>query len=216
MDKIVSRTSTEEIRLQLSERIIAGILPPGAVLDESQLASEFFVSRTPIREALRLLAASGLVEQQPHRRTIVAKPDRDKLAGMFELMGHLEALCAGLSAERMTAGERNGLDRMHIEMSAIVSSGDRRAYIKANEAFHNAIYCGSHNAYLEEVTRTTRHRLQPFRRAQFSTLGRLSKSHSEHGMIVEAILRGKGLDAQSYMRAHITLVEDAWSELASG
>lgn len=212
--KKVPRTSTEDIRRQLSDRIIGGLLTPGSVLDESQLASEFEVSRTPIREALRLLAASGLVEQKPHSRTIVAKPDREALAGMFELMGHLEALCAGYCAQRMTSAERNSLDRMHADMTAIVSAGDRLAYIKANEAFHNAIYSGAHNAYLEEVTRTTRQRLQPFRRAQFSTLGRLAKSHAEHGQVVEAILRGNSVEAADFMRAHITLVEDAWNEFA--
>jgi DNA-binding GntR family transcriptional regulator len=214
--KKTPRTSTEDIRRQLSERIIGGILSPGSVLDESQLATEFSVSRTPIREALRLLAASGLVEQKPHSRTIVAKPAPDALAGMFELMGHLEALCAGYCAQRMTSVERNGLDHMHTAMAAIVSAGDRLAYIKANEAFHNAIYCGAHNAYLEDVTRSTRLRLQPFRRAQFSTLGRLAKSHAEHGLIVEAILRGNSQQAETDMRSHITLVEDAWNEFAGG
>lgn len=215
MLKKVPRTSTEDIRRQLSERIIGGMLSPGSVLDETQLAAEFEVSRTPIREALKLLAASGLVEQKPHSRTIVAKPDNAALAGMFELMGHLEALCAGYSAQRMTAAERNGLDQMHGEMAAIVSAGDRLAYIGANEAFHNAIYCGAHNDYLEDVTRKTRQRLQPFRRAQFSTLGRLAKSHAEHGQVVEAILRGASTEAERCMRAHITLVEDAWNEFTA-
>jgi len=212
--KKVPRTSTEDIRRQLSDRILAGELVPGAVLDETQLAADFSVSRTPIREALKQLAASGLVDQRPHSRTIVAKPDTEALTGMFELMGHLEALCAGLSAERMTAAERRALDDLHGEMAGIVSNGDRLAYIRFNELFHNAIYAGSHNGYLEDVTRSTRQRLQPFRRAQFATLGRLAKSHAEHGLIVEAILRGNGIDAQSFMRAHITLVEDAWNEFA--
>ena len=216
MLKKLLRTSAEDIRRQLSERIIGGELVPGAVLDETQLASEFSVSRTPIREALKQLAASGLVEQKPHSRTIVAKPDSDALTGMFELMGHLEALCAALSAERMTSAERRALDQLHGEMAGVVSNGDRLSYIRYNELFHNAIYAGSHNSYLEDVTRLTRQRLQPFRRAQFSTLGRLSKSHTEHGLIVEAILRGNGIDAQSHMRAHITLVEDAWNEFAGG
>jgi DNA-binding GntR family transcriptional regulator len=116
----------------------------------------------------------------------------------------------------MTAAERNGLDQMHLEMMTVVSAGDRLAYIRANEAFHNAIYCGAHNDYLEEVTRKTRQRLQPFRRAQFSTLGRLAKSHSEHGQVVEAILRGNCSEAENFMRAHITLVEDAWNEFVGG
>ena len=214
MLKKLPRTSSDDIRRQISERIMGGQLPPGSVLDETQLAAEFDVSRTPIREALKLLAASGLVQQKPHSRTIVAKPDQASLAGMFELMSHLEALCAGYSAQRMTAAERNSLDQLHTGMATIVSAGDQPAYIKANETFHNSIYCGAHNPYLEDVTRTTRQRLQPFRRAQFSTLGRLAKSHAEHGEVVEAILRGNSADAEIFMRAHITLVEDAWNEFA--
>ncbi|MDO1584913.1 GntR family transcriptional regulator [Rhizobium oryzicola] len=207
------RTSTEDIRRQLAERIISSELPPGTVLDETQLASEFCVSRTPVREALKQLAASGLVDQRPHTRTVVAKPDEKKLAGMFELMGHLEALCAGLSASRMSPQERDALDTLHGEMALIVSAGDRQAYITANERFHAAIYRGSQNPYLEEITLSTRQRLQPFRRAQFSTLGRLAKSHAEHGMILEAILRGNQTEAERMMHTHITLVEDAYRRI---
>jgi DNA-binding GntR family transcriptional regulator len=210
------RTSAEEIRRQLADRIVGGELSPGSVLDESQLASEFSVSRTPIREALKQLVASGLVQQKPHSRTVVAKPDTAALTGMFELMAHLEALCAELCATRMTTTERQALDRLHIEMSGIVSAGDRQSYIRFNELFHNAIYQGSHNGYLEEVTRQTRQRLQPFRRAQFSTLGRLARSHAEHGQVVEAILQGSSSDAATFMRSHITLVEDAWNDFARG
>lgn len=210
------RTSADDIRRQLSDRILSGDLAPGGILDETQLAAEFSVSRTPIREALKQLAASGLVEQRPHSRSIVAKPDAAALAGMFELMGHLEALCAELCAERMTVTERRALDDLHSEMSGIVSAGDRLGYIRYNELFHNAIYQGSHNSYLEDVTRQTRQRLQPFRRAQFSTLGRLARSHAEHGQVIEAILRGNRSEAGEFMRAHITLVEDAWNDFAAG
>ena len=216
MLKKTPRTSTEDIRRQLAERIISSELAPGTVLDETQLAAEFTVSRTPIREALKQLAASGLVDQKPHARTVVAKPDEDKLAGMFELMGHLEALCAGMSALRMTAPERDQLDTLHGEMAAIVSAGARQAYIQANERFHGAIYRGSHNPYLEEITLSTRQRLQPFRRAQFSTLGRLARSHAEHGLILEAILRGNQMEAERTMHAHITLVENAYHRLVGG
>ncbi|MGE6738812.1 GntR family transcriptional regulator [Allorhizobium pseudoryzae] len=216
MLKKTPRTSTEDIRRQLADRIISSELAPGTVLDETQLAAEFTVSRTPVREALKQLAASGLVDQRPHARTVVAKPDENKLAGMFELMGHLEALCAGASALRMAAVERDQLDTLHGEMAAIVSAGDRQAYIQANERFHGAIYRGSHNPYLEEITLSTRQRLQPFRRAQFSTLGRLARSHAEHGLILEAILRGNQMEAERTMHAHITLVENAYHRLVGG
>lgn len=213
---MLKRTSAEEIRRGLAERIISGALPPGTALDESQIAAEFAVSRTPVREALRLLAASGLVAQRPHAKALVAKPDEAELAGMFEVMGYLEALCAGLSALAMTTPEREALDAQHAAMAPIVRDGDTARYAEANDAFHTAIYQGAHNAYLGEITRSTRQRLQPFRRAQFAALGRLSRSHAEHGLIVEAILRGDRGGAEAAMRRHISIVGDAVQHLGQG
>src|SRR6476661_8183443 len=109
---MLRRTSAEEIRRELASRIISGDLAPGEALDETSLAGEFAVSRTPVREALRLLAASGLVDQRPHAKTLVAKPEPETLAGMFEVMGYLEALCAGLCAVMMLPAERDALDAL--------------------------------------------------------------------------------------------------------
>ena len=205
---MLKRTSADEIRRGLADRIISGDLPPGTPLDETQIAAEFAVSRTPVREALRLLAASGLVDQRPHAKALVAKPDEVELAGMFQVMAYLEALCAGLAAEAMTITERDALDALHSEMAAIVRGGDTARYAEANDLFHTRIYDGAHNGYLSEITRSTRQRLQPFRLAQFGALGRLAKSHAEHGLIVEAILRGDRAEAESMMRSHIVSVGD--------
>jgi DNA-binding GntR family transcriptional regulator len=213
---VLKRTSAEEIRRELARRIIGGQLAPGEGLDETSLAGEFAVSRTPVREALRLLAASGLVDHKPHAKALVAKPDAQSLAGMFEVMGYLEALCAGLCAQMMTAPERESLDALHAEMAAIVRAGDAGRYAEANDQFHSAIYEGAHNAYLSEITRSTRQRVQPFRRAQFEALGRLAKSHAEHDAVVEAIMRGDREAAEAAMRRHISIVEDAYQQLARG
>jgi DNA-binding GntR family transcriptional regulator len=210
---LLKRTSAEEIRREVAARIIVGTLAPGTPLDERLIAADFAVSRTPVREALRLLAASGLVDHKPHAKAMVAKPDEASLRGMFEVMGYLEALCAGLSAIEMTAQEREALDALHTTMAAIVRDGDAMRYAEANDQFHAAIYEGSHNAYLVEVTGATRQRLQPFRQAQFGTLGRLTKSHDEHGSVVEAILRGERAEAEAAMRRHIAIVETAYREL---
>ena len=210
---MLKRTSGEEIRRVLASRIIAGELEPGTPLDETLLASEFAVSRTPVRDALRLLAASGLVDQKPHARALVAKPAPDELAGMFEVMGYLEALCAGLCAVMMTAAERDALDAQHSEMAGIVRAGEATRYAEANDAFHTAIYEGAHNGYLCDITVSTRQRLQPFRRAQFGAMGRLAQSHAEHGLIVEAILRGDRGEAEAAMRQHIAIVGDAYERL---
>src|SRR5882724_10456491 len=100
------RTLADELRLALADDIVRGVLPPGSALDETELARRFGVSRTPVREAIRQLAASGLVEARPHRGAEVAHPNEDRLMGMFEAMAELESLCAAMAAERMTSPER--------------------------------------------------------------------------------------------------------------
>jgi DNA-binding GntR family transcriptional regulator len=203
-------TLAEELRLQLADEIVRGSLAPGAALDETTLARRFEVSRTPVREAIRLLAASGLVEVRAHRAAMVARPGAEQLAGMFEAMAELEALCAGFAAERMTSAERRGLEDIHEKLRVLIQGGDPQRYHEVNEAFHNCIYNGAHNTYLADLTLATRARVQPFRRAQFRNLGRLSKSHVEHDRVVEAILRGENAIAGSAMYAHIITVREEY------
>jgi DNA-binding GntR family transcriptional regulator len=210
----IRRTLAEELRLQLADEIVRGALSPGAALDETELARRFRVSRTPVREAIRQLAASGLVEARAHRGAVVARPSEERLAGMFEAMAELEALCAGLAAERMTGAERRSLEAAHEGMRALIHLGDPQRFHEVNEAFHGAIYAGAHNSYLAEMTVATRARVQPFRRAQFRTLGRLAKSHLEHDRVVIAILRGDRERAAGAMRAHIATVREAYEAYA--
>lgn len=211
-----SVTSAERIRLALAKKIVTGELLPGMPLDETQIAADFAVSRTPVREALKQLASSGLIEQRAHRKSVVTQPDAEMLEGIFEVMAYLEALCAGLSALNMNSNERAEMQLLHARMRELVYAGDGDSYVLANETFHTLIYDGSHNAYLAEVSRATRQRLQPFRRAQFGTLGRLSASHAEHTAIVEAILRGDRAGADAAMRGHIGLVEQSYYRYAGG
>ena len=210
------RTLAEVLRLQLADEIVRGVLAPGEALDEIRLARRFHVSRTPVREAIRQLAASGLVEARAHRAAVVAQPSEGDLAGMFEAMGELEALCAGYAAERMTSSERRGLELVHEEMRALIRVGDPQRFHEVNEAFHGAIYAGAHNAYLAEMTLATRARVQPFRRAQFRTLGRLAKSHAEHDDVVVAILRADCEGSAAAMRLHIATVREAYEVYAAG
>src|SRR6201981_285703 len=203
---VVKITRAEELRLQLADEIVRGGLPPGSPLDETDIARRFSVSRTPVREALRQLVASGLVEARPHRGAVVARPTIERLTGMFEAMAELEAICAGLAAERMTPIERHQLEAVHEELRVLSHAGNPDRFHEVNERFHNTIYAGSQNAYIAEMTLATRVRVQPFRRAQFRNLGRLAKSHAEHDRVVVAIMRGDRLGAAAAMRAHIELV----------
>lgn len=208
------RTLADELRLALADDIVCGLLVPGAGLDETELARRFGVSRTPVREAIRQLAASGLVEVRAHRGAVVARPSEERLLGMFEAMAELEALCAGLAAERMTAQERRALETLHEELRALIHGGDPQGYHEINEAFHSAIYAGAHNDYLAELALATRLRVAPFRRAQFRNLGRLAKSHVEHDQVMVAILRGDRARAAEAMRAHIITVGEEYEAYA--
>jgi DNA-binding GntR family transcriptional regulator len=203
-------TRSEILRAQLADEIVGGQLKPGSPLDEIELARRFNVSRTPVREAIRMLAASGLVEVRPHRAAVVARPSHDTLIGMFEVMAELEALCAGYAAERMTPAERSAMEEVHEELRVLIQSGDPQRYNEINEAFHATIYSGAHNAYLTELTLMTRARVRPFRRAQFRIRGRLAKSHIEHDRVVQAILRGERVMAAQTMYAHIITVGEEY------
>jgi DNA-binding GntR family transcriptional regulator len=208
-------TRAEELRLQLADEIVRGVLPPGAALDETDIAQRFKVSRTPVREALRQLAASGLIDARAHRGAVVAWPSIERLTGMFEAMAELEALCAGLAAERMLPAARHQLEAVHEELRVLSHAGNPERFHAVNERFHNAIYAGSQNDYIAEITLATRVRVQPFRRAQFRNLGRLAKSHAEHDRVVVAIMRGDRTGAATAMRAHIELVRGEY-ELYAG
>jgi len=203
-------TRAEELRLALADDIISGALAPGVTLDETQLAQRFNVSRTPVREALRQLTAGGLVETRPHRGAVVASLSHERLNAMFEAMAELEAICAGLAAERMSAAERQALQAIHEELRKLSYLGDPQRFHEVNETFHNAIYAGAHSAHIAEITLATRVRVQPFRRAQFRNLGRLAHSHAEHDRVVNAIVRGDRAGAAAAMREHIILVREEY------
>ncbi len=211
---MVKPTKARLIHQAIADDIVHGRLSPGAPLDETSIAATFGVSRTPIREAIRQLEAIGLVEPRGQRGAVVAAMSDRQLDEMFAVMAELEALCARWSAIAMTANERRQLLALQEESERFVSAGRREAYVEFNNRFHEAIYRGSHNSFLAELAVTVRKRCAPFRRAQFETLGRLAKSHAEHGAVVTAIQRGDAQMAATEMRAHIIVVRNAVDEVA--
>jgi len=206
-------TLANDLRRRLSDAIMAGELGPGSRLDESELAARYGVSRTPVREALRQLAAVGLAEYRPHRGVIVAFPAQRRVAEMFEVMAELEAICARLAALRMDAGERRELDNLHQKSLEHVRAGRMDDYDAANTVFHALLYRGARNQFLEETTLSVRQRMQPFRRNQFRLLGRLGNSFAEHDKVVEAVLRGDAGAAEAAMREHVGKVSVASVEM---
>lgn len=209
MTKPTKRTQADMIREVLSDRIVHGILRPGEALDEMGLAAEFGVSRTPVREALRQLESIGLALSRPHRGTIVTNISERELHDIFRVMAELEALCAHLSAEAMTPAECEALSHLQASGAEFVLRGDIEGYRAHNDRFHDALYAGSHNGFLEEMTRSVRRRLAPFRRMQFEALHRVANSQREHGAVVAAILDGDGERAARAMLDHMSIVERA-------
>ncbi len=209
-------THGERLRIEIADKILGGDLIPGTSLDETTLAERYGVSRTPVREALRELAAAGLVVHRPHRGAVVAAVTEDRLLEMFQVMADLESLCAGYAAGSITPAERQKLVDLHVEAKELVRMGDLEAYTQANDVFHSFIYESSHNSFLAETALNVRRRVAPFRRAQFRTLGRLAISHAEHDRVVQAILRGDKEAAAREMRAHLGSVHQSYQMFSEG
>src|SRR5262249_8848106 len=158
-----AKTLAETIRQRLADDILHGVYPPGARLDEKRLAERFRLSRTPVREALRQLISTGLVEMQPHRGATVSLPTEAALAEMFEVMGELEGRCARLAAQRISPAERVRLEAVHRLCAEAVHTGDRERYRTLNFDFHDVIYRAAHNDFLFATTFAVRQRIAPFR-----------------------------------------------------
>ena len=128
------RTSrrSEQMGDQIEERIVTGVYPPGMRLDETELASSFGVSRTPIREALIQLSSAGLVEIRPRRGAIVAEIGQNRLYEMFEVMAELEAMCGRLAARRITPPEQVALVAAHQACEAAQKANDPDSYYLLN------------------------------------------------------------------------------------
>lgn len=203
------------IAFALTDDIVSHRLVPGTALDEETLGRRFGASRTPVREALRELAAGGLVELRPHRAPVVAVVDEDRIADMFEVMADLEALCARRAALAMSPEQRRGLEAHHRDMGEAVRRGDVTSYRAGNVHFHTLIYEGALNSYLREITQATRVRLGPYRGAQLEAPRRLAQSYAEHDAIVSAILRGDGDRVADLMRRHLSVTRETLRLLAS-
>lgn len=195
----------DRVRLGLEREIVTGDLAPGTRLDEVGLAGRYRVSRTPVREALMQLAASGLVEMRPRQGALVAAIGTFQLVEMFEVMSELEALCARFAARRMTPAERDELAALHEACLPYLERADADGYYEMNLRFHEAIYAGSHNAFLEQETRKIRLRVSPYRRMQLHRPGRLADSHGEHGRVVAAIRAGDQDRAASLLKDHVAV-----------
>jgi DNA-binding GntR family transcriptional regulator len=203
------------LRRALEEDIFAGTLKPGDRLDEQSLAHRFEVSRTPVREALRQLSASGLVEVRPRQGAVVSVITLPRLVEMFEVMAELEAMCARLAARRMSDQERADLKRFVDQCEDFEKKTDLEGYYAANKVFHDAIYDGSHNEVLADMTRSLHRRTAPYRRHQLNRPGRITESLAEHKEVVDAILAYDADGASRLMARHVNVQGDVFTDFIS-
>jgi DNA-binding GntR family transcriptional regulator len=194
-------TQSNQLAQQLEEMIFSGQLRPGEKLEEATLAAEFGVSRTPVREAIQRLVATGMVEVRRRKGTIVTQLTMPRLIGMIEMMAELDIMAARLAARRATAEEREGL--RGILERARTSVGDQQGYTRLNREFHWALYSATHNQYLEDVALRTWKVLQPYRNFRLDQPGRRKESLAEHESIVEAIRTSDGDVAARQMASHV-------------
>jgi len=193
------KTLSQKVCDHVTDEIIRGKLTPGTRLDEQSLADRFGVSRSPIRDALRQLAASRLVLYVAHRGFSVAAVDSAELGDLFETYGEIEALCARLCALRAGPAERKQLELLHQRGGDALRARDAKGYSRLNDEFHDLIYAGTRNGALREIAVALRQRLAPFRSRTFFTAdNRMQASHHEHGELIESI---RVHDADSASRA---------------
>jgi DNA-binding GntR family transcriptional regulator len=199
----MTRTISERIYQHLVDQIIEGRLRPGQRVEEQMVASEFGVSRTPVRDALRQLAGTGLVEFRPNKGVMVVDLKLEELSEIFEALGEFEALCARLAAQRMTQLERTALRGFHAEAQDAAAAENESRYDELNDQLHQAIYLGTHNPTISATTENLRQRIMPFRAFAGTAAHRIHESHAEHDALVSAILAGDAPRAYEAMRTHV-------------
>lgn len=211
----VASKLSEQIQKKLENAIITGEIIPGTRLEETELASRFETSRTPVREALHALAATGLIEIQPRKGAIVPQAEPQDILEMFEVMAELEASCARFAARRLTEADRGAIREALNKCHAAAKRGDTDAYYELNETLHQAIYRASHNRFLVTQCNGLVARLRPFRRLQLRIPNRMETSCAEHNELVKAIFENRDDDAARIARNHVQIQGSGFYDFAA-
>ncbi|MDO5625167.1 MAG: GntR family transcriptional regulator [Pseudomonadota bacterium] len=206
----------DRIRQALESDFQQGLLTPGMAINERELGERFGASRTPVREALLLLAAKGLVEILPRAGIYVRQLEARELVAMMEGLSELEGVLARLASTRINARLRERLGETLAHTARCADSHDAAAYAQANAELHNLIYEASGNAYIVEETRQLRLRISPYRGQLFEKPGRLAQSQREHERVVQAICAGDTEAAAETMRQHISAGGRAFADMVLG
>ena len=193
----------DEVAQALRERIYAGVYAPGATLRQERIAAEFGISRTPLREALRVLERDGLVVNKPGSGVRVATADLPKLLDAYAVREAMDGVAARNAAERATAAEIKDLAKQVERQRKTVENWDPAAYTQSNVIFHEAIVAASRNTSLAPLGPLLRMTSQVFAPAFSLSSERASTAVAEHGLIVEASAARNLDEAEKLARAHI-------------
>jgi len=199
----------DRIREQIEHEILSGRMPPGSQIDEKALAASFQASRTPVREALLVLAARGLVTIVPRSGIYVRKADMQELLSALEALTELETVVAGFATKRANRMQVRAMFKALDACEAAVKENDIDGYRQANNKLHTVIHEAGANPVLAQQIYTTRQMLMGYRLRSFEMPGRLAVSVKEHAGIVEAISAGQVEQARQCMREHIERGADA-------
>jgi DNA-binding GntR family transcriptional regulator len=195
--------SSELVYRRLKDQIISGDLAPGSRLIELSIAADFGVSRTPVREALKRLAAENLVLADPARGMIVHAPDAGEIEDVFIVREALDGLAARLAAHRITPSELSRLRLIVDTMRQAIQSDRREQIVIANQRFHDVIYAAAGNAMLARVASDLRDFVRRFSTLPFASPERVEHVLAEHEAILAALEAHNPEAAQSASNGHL-------------
>ncbi len=201
--RIVRAALPAQVAGRLRDMIAADELSAGAKLNERELAERLHVSRTPLREAIKMLAAEGLVQLEPNRGAFVASPSADQVEDMLEAMGVLEASCGELACSRATDAEIAAIREAHDRMVKAYGRRDRHAYFRLNQEIHRRIARASRNATLQSLHETLNARLYRVRFMSNRT-DRWNSAVEEHEAIARALEKRDVRTVRRLLRDHLT------------
>jgi DNA-binding GntR family transcriptional regulator len=204
---------TKSVANRLRDMIAQDVLPAGERVRERALAETLQVSRTPLREALKVLAAEGLVELYPNRGAVVANPDPAEVQDLLQLLGVLEAFGGELACARASERDIAEVQALHYEMLAAYARKDRLAYFKANQQIHKAIVSISGNASLIETHARINAQLYRVRYRSNAHNTKWDVAIREHEDILAALRDRDGAALARILRSHLG---STWANVSEG
>ncbi len=197
---LAPRALYEEVAELLRQRIFRRELEPGSWIDELKLAEEYGISRTPLREALKVLAAEGLVTMKVRRGAYVTEVSEKDLADVYHLLSLLESDAAGVVAERASDAQRTELQALHADLEAAI--GDRERFFAINERFHLRLLEMADNRWRLQMVADLRKVMKLNRHSSLFKTGRIDESLAEHRAIMAPLLARDAALTRQRMQEH--------------